>query len=393
VKKMTVLEWAGTDLMKVVERPRPTITEPGDAIVRITTATVCGSDLHLYHNQLTPGALEKGDILGHEGVGVIEEVGSCVKNFKPGDRVIISAIISCGNCFYCDKGEMSLCLNTNPVDKLDEIYGHRLGGVFGYSHLLGGYDGLQAEFARVPIADVNLLRIPDNMEDSKAILLSDIACTGWHGNELGEVKQGDIVAVWGCGPVGLMIMMWAKFRGASKIIAIDNLPYRLQVAKEKFQAITIDFSQQDVIKTVKEIVPLGPDVCIDAVGYRFSKSLLHKAQRAIKAETDTPEIVTEAIKCVRNGGHVALIGDYFFTANQFPIGAMMEKGITVRGGQVFVQKYWKQLLQYFQEGKVDPTFVITHEMPLEKADEAYRMFDKREDGAIKILLKSQRDRK
>jgi len=385
--KMSALEWHGNKDVRVVQRFRPAITEPRDIIVRVTTATVCGSDLHLYHKEFE--GLETGDILGHEAVGIVEQIGPEVKNFKAGDRVVVSAIIACGECFYCKQKQTSLCLSTNPDARLDAIYGHRLSGVFGYSHLLGGYEGCQAEFVRVPIGDVNCLKIPDTLNDAKAIMLSDIACTGWHANELAEVKEGQTVAVWGCGPVGLMVMMWAKFRGASRIIAIDNLPYRLQLAKEKFGAEIIDYSKADVVSTIHNLLPLGPDVCIEAAGFRYTKSVSHAAQRAAQLETDTPEILSEVIKSVRLGGHVSIVGDYYNLANAFPIGAMMEKGITIRGSQVYVHKYWQQLMEYFVQGKVDPSFVVTHEMPLEKADEAYRIFDHKQDGAIKILLKAQ----
>jgi len=391
-RKMYALEWHGNKKMKLVERACPTITDPGDAVVRITASTVCGSDLHLYHNEFS--GLESGDILGHEGVGIVEKIGPDVKNLKVGDRVVVSAVICCGQCFYCKQGQVSLCLNTNPNPALDEIYGHRLAGIFGYSHLLGGFEGMQAEFVRVPLADNNCLKLPDSLPDEKAILLSDIACTGWHANELGEVTEGKTVAVWGCGPVGLMTIMWAKFRGASKIIAIDNLPNRLKLAQDRFGAEIINFSEQDVVPTVQKLCgPLGPDVCIDAVGFRYPKSLPHKAMRGVRLESDTPEILTECIKCCRKGGNLSMIGDYYALSNGFPIGALMEKFITSRGSQVFVQKYWKQLMEYFVQGKVDPSFVITHTMPLEKAEEAYAIFDRKEDNSIKIILKPSSQRK
>jgi len=388
-KKMLAVEWRGNREMKVVERPRPTITEPRDVIVRTTASTICGSDLHLYHAEFQ--GLEKGDILGHEAVGIVEQIGPDVKNFKPGDKVVISAVISCGDCFYCNKGQMSLCLNTNPNPGLDEIYGHRLSGIFGYSHLLGGFEGCQAEYVRVPIGDVNLLHDPKSMDDSKLILLSDILCTSWHANELAEVQEGDTVAVWGCGPVGLLTQMWAKFRGAKRVFGIDNIPTRLEMAQKHIGSEIIDFSKQDVLATLHNLVPLGPDVCIEACGFRYSKTVTHKIQRALAMETDTADILTEVFKSVRKGGRVSIVGDYYALCNQFPIGAMMEKGLTIRGSQVYVQKYWKQLLQYLQEGKVDPSFVITQEMPLEKADEAYRIFDAKEKGVVKILLRPSRE--
>jgi len=380
--QMTAIEWHGNKDMRVVTRPRPTITDPEDVIMRVTTNTVCGSDLHLYHHEMM--GLEKGDILGHEAVGVVEEVGPNVKKFKVGDRVALSFDIACGDCFYCNKKEFTLCLNTNPNPMMDSLYGQRIGGAFGYTHLLGGYDGTQAEFVRIPLADVNLLKIPDSLSDQKAILLSDIACTGWHANELGEVSTGDTVAVWGCGPVGMMALMWAKFRGASKIVAIDNVPFRLKTAQEALGATVINFDEYNVVASLKEMFPIGVDVCIDAVGFRYAKSLIHKAERAIRAESDTPEILAECIRACRKGGRVSIVGDYYNFANQFPIGAFMEKGLTMRGSQAYVQRYWDQLLEYFVRGEVDPSFVITHELPMEKLPEAYGTFDKKENNCIKI---------
>jgi len=361
----------------------PTITDPGDAIMRVTTATVCGSDLHLYHSEFM--GLSKGDILGHEAVGIVEEVGPECKTLKPGDRIALSFAISCGNCVYCKKQEFTLCLNTNPTPIMDKLYGDRIGAAFGYTHLLGGYEGTQAQYVRIPIADVNTLKLPDELPDSKGILLSDIACTGWHANELGDVKRGDVVAIWGCGPVGLMAAMWAKFRGASQVICIDNVPERLQAAHD-LGCDVINFNQKNVVETVKSMTGLGPDVCIEAAGFRYTQSFLHKVERAIRAESDTPEILEQCIMACRKGGRISIVGDYYSHANHFPIGAMMEKGLTVRGGQAWVQKYWHQLLGYFVNNEVDPSFVITHQFPFEKFAEAYRIFDKKQDGAIKILL-------
>jgi len=271
---------------------------------------------------------------------------------------------------------------------MEKMYGHRTGALFGYSQLTGAYDGGQAEFARVPFADVNCLKITSDLPDEKVLFLSDIVCTGWHANELGNVKEGDIVAIWGCGPIGLMAGMWAKFRGAKRILMIDAVPERLMMAKQKLGAEIIDFTKTDVIKEIQTLVPGGPDVAIDAVGFRFPKTLLHKFQRAFKLETDVPTVLTEAITTVRKAGTVSIVGDYIAYSNQFPIGAMMEKGLTMRGGQVFVQKYWKELLGYIEQGKVDPTFVITHVMPLEHAAQAYKLFDAKENGMIKVILKT-----
>jgi len=385
MKTMKAVEWHGNQSVKVLSKLRPMITEIGDAIIRITSTTICGSDLHLYHHEFS--GMEKGDVLGHEFMGIIEDIGTGVKNFKVGDRVVVSAIIADGTCSYCKMGLFSNCDGTNPSKEMEQMYGHRTAGIFGYSHLTGGYDGGQAEYARVPIADVNLLKVPNSLSDEQVLLLSDVVCTGWHANELGKVSAGQVVAVWGCGPVGLMTIAWAKWRGAKRIIAIDAVPNRLKLARALFGAETINFGEREVVKAIQEMVPGGPDVCIDAVGFRFPKSISHWLQRTLKLETDVPTVLTEMITTVRKGGIISVVGDYYAYTNQFPIGAFMEKGLTMSSGQVHVQKYWKELLGYIEKGEFDPTFMITHRLPLDQAEEAYRMFDKKEDGAIKIILK------
>jgi threonine dehydrogenase-like Zn-dependent dehydrogenase len=379
------LEWHGTEDVRVVERAKPMITEPGDALIRITSSTICGSDLHMYHGEVH---MEKGDVLGHECMGIVEEVGPAVKDIKVGNRVVVSAVIACGKCWFCKNQFYSCCDTTNPSKECEDMYGDRLAGIFGYSHVTGGFEGGQAEYIRVPIADINLLPVPQELPDEKVLFLSDIICTGWHANEMGGVTAGQTVAVWGCGPVGLMSMMWAKFRGAKRIIGIDNIPYRLNIAKEKLGVEVINFDEvKEVGKYLKKIVPGGPDVCIDAVGFRYSKTLRQKVERTIGLETDVSEIISEASYAVRKMGGLALIGDYFGNTNGFPIGMVMEKGIKMHGSQVFVQKYWKELLGYIQEGKVDPSFVISHTMSLEQGSAAYRMFDRKEDNILKVVLK------
>jgi len=331
--------------------------------------------------------MEKGDVLGHEFMGIIEDVGPDVTKFKIGDRVVVSAIICCGKCMYCKKGLTSCCDWTNPSKDMEKQYGHRSSGVFGYSHLTGGYEGGQAEYVRVPLADNNLLKVPKKLSDEKVLLLSDVICTGWHANVLGGVTEGTFVAIWGCGPVGLMTAMWAKFKNATKIIMIDCDENRLRFAREKLDVITINFEDGNVCDAIKKHFPMGPDVAIDCVGFRFAKSTKHKLQRSLKLEKDVPEVLTECITSVRKGGVVSIIGDYFSKANKFPIGAFMEKSLTMRGGQVCVQTYWKELLGYIKEGQVDPTFVITHTMPLDRAQDAYDIFDNHDDKCLKILLK------
>jgi threonine dehydrogenase-like Zn-dependent dehydrogenase len=383
-KTHLVCEYNGPEDLRLVARPKPIITDPKDCIVRVTSTTVCGSDLHLYHGEFK--GLEKGDIFGHEAMGIVESVGSEVRDIKSGDRVVISAVIADGECWFCKEGLFSLCDGTNPNDALDKEYGHRLAGIFGYSHLLGGFEGCQAEYVRVPHADNTCLRIQSNLPDEKVLFLSDICCTGYHGTELGAVSPGQVVAIWGCGPVGLMAGMWSKFKGAKRVIMIDPDEYRLNFARVKLDVETIDPSKVDVLDALKAMVPGGPDVAIECVGFRFPQGLVHKLERAVKLETDSPEILTQCIKSLRKGGTLSIIGDYLLTANHFPIGAMMEKCITVRGGQVFVQRYWKQLLKYIEDGKVDPSFVVSHHMPFEKVTEAYKTFDQHLNNALKIVL-------
>jgi len=385
-RTMKCLQWHGNKIVRVAERVRPIITEPKDVIVQVTTTSVCGSDLHLYHHAFS--GMQDGDILGHEAMGIVESVGPDVKTLQVGDRVVVSAIISCGECSYCMAGLFSNCDCTNPSKEMETLYGHRTAGLFGYSHLTGGYDGGQAEYLRVPYADVNCLKVPPTLTDEQVILLSDVACTAWHANVCGGVGQGNTVAVWGLGPVGLMACMWAKFRGAARVIGIDDVESRLECARAKLGIEVIDFSKVSTVTKLQEMVPGGPDVAIDCAGFRFAKGFMHKLQRSVRLESDSPEVLTECIRSVRKGGTVSVIGDYYSHCNTFPTGAFMEKGLTMRGGQLHCQAYWKDLLGYIEQGKIDPTFIITHVMPLEKGELAYNMFDKRKDGAIKILLKT-----
>ncbi|KAL9644785.1 hypothetical protein ABK040_012439 [Willaertia magna] len=387
---MRALQWEGKQNVTVNTVPKPMVTEPKDAIVRISTTTICGSDLHLYFGEF--GGMKKGDIIGHECVGYVESVGSEVRNIKVGDRVVVSAVISCGECEYCKKGLMSCCDRTNPSKEMEALYGHRTGALFGYSHLTGGYEGCQADYVRVPIADVNLLPVAnDKLTDEQLIVLADIACTGWHANELACVDAGDVVCIWGAGPVGLMACMWAIYRGASRVIIIDGEEYRLQLAKNQFvdKLDTINFHNvDDVVKEIQRICPNGPDKCIEAVGFRFQRGILHTIERALYLETDQPQTLNECILACKKGGRIGIVGDYLAFCNHFNIGAFMEKSLGMAGGQVLVQKYWKHLLQIIESGQVDPTFCMTHKMSFDEAAKAYKMFANYEDGAVKIILKT-----
>jgi len=387
---MRAVEWHNKREIRVnPQRPMPKITHPTDVIVHITATTICGSDLHLYHNEI-PGMV-KGDIMGHEAVGVVNEVGEHVTHIKPGDRVVISAVISCGTCDYCRKGHFSCCDTTNPSSEMEEMYGHRTAALFGYSHLTGGYEGLQAEYARVPFGDVNCLKIPNELSEENAILLSDVACTGWHAAiECGQVKEGHVVGIWGAGPIGLMAAIWSLYAGAKRVIVIDNVHSRLTMAKDRIGCEIINFDEhKDVVCRMNELVPGGIDVAIDAVGFRYSKTLRHQVQRMMFIETDAIDVINECVKCVKKAGVFAIVGDYVGVANGFPIGAIMEKAITIRTGQLFCQKYWHKILNLLVNQKVHPDpgqLLITHHMKLDDAPGAYKMFDEKKDGIIKVLM-------
>jgi len=386
-KLMNAVVWNGAKNVQVISRPRVKVTDPVDALVRITASAICGSDLHFYNGEVD--GMEVGDVVGHECMGIVEDVGSDVKNFKRGDRVVVSAVISCGECFYCQRQLFSCCESTNYSEKMQKEYGHKIAGIFGYTHLTGGYEGGQAEYIRVPYADNTLLKVPETLADEKVLFLSDIACTGWHANVLGGVTSGSVVGIWGCGPVGLMAAMWAKFRGAAKVIMVDHIQYRLDFAKKHLDVETINFDKMDVYEEMMRLTTLGPDIGIECAGFRYRKEVIHKVEAKLMLEGDTCEILNEMIKCVRKGGSLAIIGDYFTTTNHFKIGAFMEKLMTMRGGQVCVQAYWKELIGYIEQGLVDPSFVITHVLPLDRAPDAYKVFDSKEDNVVKVMLKPQ----
>lgn len=382
---MRALTWKGIKKIGFKKVPRPAIGAPHEAIIRITSTTICGSDLHLYHGSIP--AMRKGDILGHECMGIVDEVGSEVKDVAVGDRVVVSACIADGTCWFCRQGFPSACEGTNESPIMDKLYGSSSAGIFGYSHLTGGYPGGQAEFIAVPFADFNTLKVPDSLPDEKALFLSDIVATGWHATELGRVQRGDTVAVWGCGPVGLMAQEWCRYKGAARVIAIDRVEHRLRVAGDR-GATTINFDREDVLDRIKGITKdRGPDVCIEAVGFRYTKTPHHWLQRRVKLESDGVDALTECIRACRKCGWVSIVGDFTGYANQFPIGAFMEKGLQAGSGQVHIQRYWKDLLDIIVRGEFDPTFVISHDWPLKKGPEAYEMFDKKDDNALKIVLR------
>lgn len=334
---MKAAQWMGTGTVEVGVVPKPKITEPEDAIVQITHCTISGSDIHLYDGELKD-AMKKGDILGQEAIGLVEEVGPNVKSLQAGDRVIILPVISCGTCDYCQRQEYSLCDNTNPSKEMEAAYGHRLSGKLGYSRFCGGYPGDQAEYCRVPHADLSCVKAPEHIDARKLLGLTNVVTTAWHALELAEVQEGDVVGVWGCGPIGLTVQRLAKLRGAKKIYAMDKDAQRLRIA-EDFGMIPVEVdAHPDVAEYILSIEDHGLDRSIEASGYRSSQKAEYPAMQAIGLESDSSDTLSAIIKATRKGGNVALVGDFFFTTHNFPIGPLMQKALTVRGGQTWPQK-------------------------------------------------------
>jgi threonine dehydrogenase-like Zn-dependent dehydrogenase len=384
--------WHGTRHVQVEQVPDPKILNDRDAIVRITSTAICGSDLHLY-NHIIP-TMKKGDILGHEFMGEVMEVGREVKNLKVGDRVVVPFPIACGACAACNAEMYSLCENSNPNAWIAEkMMGHSPAGVFGYSHMLGGFAGGQAEYARVPFADVGPLKVPDGMPDEQVLFLSDIFPTGYMGAEMCNIKQGDTIAVWGCGPVGQFAIASAKLLGAERIIGIDRFPERLRMAREKAGATdTIDYEESSVYDALMDMTGgVGPDGCIDAVGTEAHLPgplyAYDRMKQAMMLETDRPFALRQAIMACRNGGTVSVIGVYGGFIDKFPMGSFMNRSLTMKTGQCHVHRYMKPLLQRIQNGEIDPSFVITHRLSLDDAPEGYSTFLNKEDNCIKIVLK------
>jgi threonine dehydrogenase-like Zn-dependent dehydrogenase len=384
--------WKGPNTVQVEEVPDPKIINARDAIVKISSTAICGSDLHLL--QAYVPAMMPGDILGHEFMGEVVEVGRQVDNLKVGDRVVVPFPIACGVCAACQKGMYSVCENSNPNAWMAEkLWGHAGAGVFGYSHLTGGYAGGQAEYARVPFADVGPLKVPEGMSDEQVLFLSDILPTGYMGAEMCDIQPGDVIAVWGCGPVGQFAIVSAFLLGAERVIAIDRFPYRLEMAREKAGAETLNYEAVDVIDALKEMTGgRGPDACIDAVGMEAHGHgpmfAFDRAMHAARLETDRPLALREAIKACRNGGTVSVIGAYGGYIDRFPIGSIMNRSLTIRSGQCHVQRYMRLLLEHVQNGDIDPTFIITHTLPLEDAPHGYDIFKNKLDNCEKVVLKA-----
>ncbi len=383
--------WMGKQKLQVRNVEDPAIINPRDAIVRITSTAICGSDLHLY-NGFVP-SMQKGDILGHEFMGEVVEVGPEVHNLQRGDRVVVPFPIACGHCNMCEKELFSLCENSNPNAWMAEkMWGFSPCGIFGYSHLTGGYAGGQAEYARVPFADVGPLKVPESLSDEQVLFLSDILPTGYMAAEQADIEPGDVVAVWGCGPVGQFAIASAYMLGAERVIAIDRFDYRLRIAKERGKADVLNYEEVNVYEALREMTGgRGPDACIDAVGLEAHAPGLHGAYDRVKTmtmlESDRPNALREAIMCCGPGGTVSVAGVYGGFIDKFPMGAFMNKGLTMRTGQTHVHRYMRPLLDRIEKGDIDPTVIITHRAPLDQAPEMFERFVNKEDGCLKVVLK------
>ena len=385
--------WHGTGRVRVEDVPDPTILNPRDAIVRITSTAICGSDLHLY-NGLIP-TMRSGDVLGHEFMGEIVEVGGGVGNLSVGDRVVVPFPIACGNCLQCERELFSLCENSNPNAWMAEkLWGYSPCGIFGYSHMLGGYAGGQAQYARVPFADVGPIKVPENLTDEQVLFLSDIFPTGYMAAENCNIQPGDVIAVWGCGPVGQLAIKSAYLLGAERVIAIDRFPYRLRIARERAGAAeTINYEGCDVRETLRDLTGgRGPDACIDAVGMEGHApgvwGAYDKVKQSMMLESDRPPALRQAILACRSGGTVSVAGVYGGFVDKFPIGAIVNRALTLKSGQTHVQRYTRPLLDRIQKGEVDPSFIITHTMSLDEAPAGYEMFLNKEDECLKVVLKA-----
>ncbi len=384
---MKAVTWMGKRRVEVQRVPDPTILNPRDCIVKITSTAICGSDIHLYDGYVP--TMEKGDILGHEFMGEIVEVGSEVRDRRVGDRVVVPFTISCGRCTHCVREQYSVCDNTNPNAYIaEQLMGYSPAGLFGYSHMTGGYAGGQAQYARVPFADVGPIKIESDLPDEKVLFLSDIFPTGYMAAENCDIVPGrTTVAVWGCGPVGQFAIRSALLLGAAKVIALDREPERLAMA-EAAGAITINSEdEEDVLDRLKALTGgRGPDAAIDAVGMEAHGSAYDKVKQTLKLETDRPFVLRQAMRAVRKGGVLSVPGVYAGFLDKLPFGAAFNKGVTFKMGQTHMQRYLRPLLRLIEEGKIDPSFVITHKVPLTKAPNAYDMFVNKKRGCIKVVL-------
>ncbi|QEH36428.1 Glutathione-independent formaldehyde dehydrogenase [Aquisphaera giovannonii] len=388
---MKALCWHGQGHVRIDQVPDAKIEEPRDIVVRITSTAICGSDLHILDG-LVP-AMERGDILGHEPMGEVVDVGRDIRDVKKGDRVVVPFTISCGSCFFCNRQLYSLCDTTNrEPEKARLAMGQAPAGLLGYSHLTGGYPGGQAEYLRVPYADVGVVKVPDGLPDEKVLFLSDILPTAYMAAENCGIEPGDVVAIWGCGPVGQLAIRCAWMLGAGRVVAIDAVPERLRMAEAHGRAEVINFREQDVYARLMEMTKgRGPDRCMDAVGAEAHaagtlRSALESAEQAVGLAFDRPYVLQEAIRCCRKGGTLSIPGVYIGQSDKIPMGALMNKGLTIKTGQTHMPRYMKMLLGKIEAGEIDPSYIITHRVKLDEAPEAYKTFRDKKDGCIKVVI-------
>jgi threonine dehydrogenase-like Zn-dependent dehydrogenase len=387
---MQAVCWYGKGDVRVETVPEPQLTNPRDAIVRTTLTAICGSDIHLYDGYIP--TMHKGDILGHEFMGEIVEVGKEVKNLKPGDRVVVPFTLACGRCFFCQKHLWSLCDNSNPNAWMaEQVYGYSPSGLFGYSHMLGGYAGGQAQYVRVPFADIGPIKIPEGIRDEQVLFLSDIFPTGYQAAENCQIQPGDSVAIWGCGPVGQFAIASARLLGAEHIIAIDRIPERLRLAQTQERVTVLNYQEVDVSQALRDLTGgRGPDACIDAVGMeahgRSLDALYDQVKASVFLATDRLHVLRQAIQTCRKGGTISIPGVYGGLLDKVPIGAAFAKGLTMKMGQTHVHAYLPSLLTRIERGEIDPAFVITHRLRLEEAAYGYEIFKHKKDECIKIVL-------
>jgi threonine dehydrogenase-like Zn-dependent dehydrogenase len=388
---MKAVCWMGKGKMETLDVPDPVLLNPHDAIIKITRTAICGSDLHLYNGMIP--TMEQGDIVGHEFMGIVEETGKSVTNLQRGDRVVIPFTIACGKCLFCQKQLWSCCDNSNPNAHIVEaLYGYSPSGLFGYSHMMGGYAGGQAQYARVPFANVGPLKIESDLPDEKVLFLSDIFPTGYMAAENADIEEGDTVAVWGCGPVGQFAIASAFLLGAARVIAIDRFPERLAIARG-IGAITVDYSDEDVsvLTALRELTGgIGPDKCIDAVGMEAHSADLQgfydKVKTALMMETDRPGVLRQAIIACRKGGTLSIPGVYGGVLDKVPFGAAFNKGIMMKMGQTHMQKYMKPLLERVEKGEIDPSRIISHRITLSQAPEMYKVWRDKKEHVTKIVI-------
>ncbi len=390
---MRALVWHGKEDIRCDTVTDPEIQDPRDAIIKVTSCAICGSDLHLFHNFIP--AMLPGDIMGHETMGEVVEVGSGVNGrLRKGERVVIPFTIICGECEQCRRGNFSVCERTNRNKHIaDKVFGHAGAGLFGYTHLTGGYPGGQAEYLRVPFADTTHIKVPDSLTDEQVLFLSDILPTGWQAAVHCDIEPTDTVAIWGCGPVGQMAIRSAVLLGARQVVAIDRLPERLAMA-EAGGALTINFEHESVVERLNELTGgKGPQKCIDAIGMEshvtptIPDTIYDRAKQMMMLENDRPHVLREMIYVCRGGGIISIPGVYSGFDDKIPMGMLMNKGITVRTGQTHVNRWTDELLRHIEDGRIDPSFVITHTMPLEEGPEMYKVFRDKQDSCIKVVLK------